>query len=79
MSLLQQKCLQYWPDEDEKELSFEKITVRLVDVETFNDYIIRTLEISKVIFFKDFFNIWQICVYVSTSVKKRFDNNNIQN
>ena len=45
LSYLQGKCDQYWPDDTSK---FGAITVTLHKTETFADYVIRSLIVTKV-------------------------------
>ena len=46
--LLQQKCLQYWPDRINDSISGDSFTTTLTSVLTFADYQIRKLEIKNV-------------------------------
>ena len=46
--LLQQKCLQYWPDRLKDGISGDSFTTTLTSVLTFADYQIRKLEITNV-------------------------------
>lgn len=46
--LFQQKCLQYWPEESNKEMVFGKLKVKLVGTQHSEDYCIRTLQVKKV-------------------------------
>jgi len=44
---IQQKCLQYWPEEGD-ECTYGSINIKLTKTETFEDFVIRSLETRKV-------------------------------
>ena len=45
---LQMKCLQYWPENENEVCTFGNINIKLVEVENYEDYDVRTYAIKKV-------------------------------
>ena len=49
--LLQRKCIQYWPPEEDEELMFGDVKVKTDRISTLPDYVIRELDVRKVYLF----------------------------